>query len=77
MLEDDGPVIGKVTLSEKTGADVNLHIRTESGNIVATVTREVHIAAGDTVRFAINSQKLHLFHRSGGASLRSAPETGK
>ena len=77
MLEDDGPIVGEVTVLEKTGADVNLHIRTETGSVVATVTREVQIAAGDTVRFAINSQKLHLFESSGGASLRRAQKPRK
>ncbi len=71
VIEDSGPLVGDVILSEKTGADVNLHVRTESGPIIVTVSKEMSVLAGDNIRLTINPEKLHLFDNPNGVSLRS------
>ncbi len=70
MIEDNGPLTGRIRLSEKTGADINLHIESECGAMIATVSRETQAGQGDTLRLGINPKKLHLFDRARGLSLR-------
>ena len=72
LIEESGPIGGDVILSEKTGADVNLHIRTESSTLVATVSKETPLNVGDTIHLSIKPDKLHLFDSTTGVSLRSA-----
>ena len=69
-IAQNGPISGIAEISEKTGADVNLHARTDSGHIVAIVSRDVAIASGENVRFEVAPQKVHLFDFKSGASLR-------
>lgn len=71
-IDESGPINGQVLLSEKTGADVNLHVKTESGTIVATVSRENSLSSGHSVQLGINPLKLHLFDQDSGVSLREA-----
>ena len=70
VIDANGPIVGQVMLSEKTGADVNLHVQTDCGTLISTVSRETSVNAGDKVQLAINPLKLHIFDRTTGTSLR-------
>ena len=71
-VAQDGQIAGRVELSEKTGADVNLHLRTDNRPIVAIVSRDVAIPPGESIRLAIEPRKVHLFDLMSGSSLRDS-----
>ena len=71
-LDPQGQISGRVLMSEKTGAEVNLHVQTESGLLVATASRSASIKPKEHVTLSIDPQKLHLFDRKTEASLRSS-----
>ncbi len=60
-LSETGSINGKLILAEKTGADIHLHVAVGDRNIVAVVPRSANVAAGQTVRLAIDPAKVHLF----------------
>lgn len=60
-LSAKGGIPGKLSLIEKTGADMQLHTTVENHEFVAIVPRGVDVAAGTSVRFAVEADKLHIF----------------
>ncbi|MEM7047511.1 MAG: ABC transporter ATP-binding protein [Pseudomonadota bacterium] len=66
QIDPQGSLHGTLTVNEKTGADLNLHIRLEDDkaplDLVAVVPRDAHhMAPGQEVRLAIKPGKAHLF----------------
>lgn len=65
-LDDEGGIEGALTLLEKTGAELSLHVAIAGGDLVATAPRDARIVPGRTVRLSIPAGNVHLFDKDSG-----------
>ncbi|MEO0429052.1 MAG: sn-glycerol-3-phosphate ABC transporter ATP-binding protein UgpC [Pseudomonadota bacterium] len=65
-IDPEGGLFGALILSERTGAELNLHLDIAGHDIVATAPRDTQIEAGAACRLSIDPQKIHLFDRGTG-----------
>lgn len=63
FIDPKGGVSGILTLSEKTGAELNLHLDVADQDIVATAPRDTKIEAGAACRLSIAPEKIHVFDK--------------
>lgn len=63
-VDPGGGLLGTLALSEKTGAELNLHVAVAGRDIVATAPRDAAVDAGATCRLSIAPEKIHVFDRS-------------
>ncbi len=68
-VSDDGPIRGRVILSETTGADVQLHVDVDGRDVVAVVPRAERRRAGDAVGLTAPPRAIHLFDADTGARI--------
>jgi multiple sugar transport system ATP-binding protein len=61
VLDPAGPIAGRLVLTEKTGADANLHLDVNGTDLVATVPRDSGVTPGMTVHLRIAPGRVHLF----------------
>ena len=66
VLSNDGKIVGELLLSEKTGADLNLHLKIDGKDFVATASRDVALNPGDRVSLKLANEKLHIFDEETG-----------
>ena len=66
-LDENGPVAGRLTIAEKTGADKQIHLDVNGTEFVAVAPRHTEGAPGDVLRFAVDPDKIHIFDQSSGA----------
>ena len=66
MVDPQGGLMGALTLAEKTGAELNLHLKAGTRDIIATAPRDLALGMGDEVRLSIPTEKVHLFDRETG-----------
>ena len=64
VLDDGGGIEGVLTLTEKTGAELNLYLSIAGRDLIATAPRDARIALGRTVRLSIPPANVHLFDES-------------
>ncbi|MEP6985782.1 MAG: TOBE domain-containing protein, partial [Chloroflexota bacterium] len=60
-LTTDGQYTGKVALIEPLGVETIIHIRVGDQTIVSIVPGASPVRLGDTIRFDVPSEQLHLF----------------
>jgi len=65
-IADNGPIKGEVILTEKTGADVQIHTRIGDGDFIAIAPRDQVYAPGQSVAFDVAAGKMHLFDPESG-----------
>jgi multiple sugar transport system ATP-binding protein len=63
-LDANGEFTGKVLLKEPLGVETVLHLRSGDQTLLALVPGMAEARIGDTVKFKINSDKLHFFDTS-------------
>jgi len=68
-LREQGGISGRVILTEKTGAEQNLHLSVGEENIVVTMSRDVKCCPGDIIGLGIPEEKIHLFDTETGQRL--------
>lgn len=61
VLAEAGSIHGELILAEKTGADVQLHVRVQDHDFVAVAPRHVTVSPGQAVTFEVDPGKVHLF----------------
>ncbi len=61
FIDAAGGLNGTLTLAEKTGAEVNLHLEVTGRDIIATVPRDTAIETGAPCQLSIAADKIHLF----------------
>ena len=61
VIKPGGAVRAELTMVEKTGADLNLHVRLGERDMVATAPRHVSATPGKEIAFDVDSNKLHVF----------------
>ena len=66
VLAPNGPIQGRVVLTEKTGVDQNIHLDIGGDDFVMTATRDTAITQGETVAIDIPPAKVHVFDRQTG-----------
>ena len=64
-LSPDGQFGGEVTLTEPLGVETIIHIRTGSQIILSLFPGMSPLRVGDTVRFSLQQERLHLFGQDG------------
>jgi len=64
-----GGIAGRLTISEKTGADKRLHLDVNGAEFVAVAPRHIEAAPGDVMRFAVDPAKIHLFDQADGTRI--------
>jgi ABC-type sugar transport system ATPase subunit len=64
-LDPDGPFSGRVILTEPLGVETILHIQTGQETIISLVAGMTSVQVGDTIRFSIAGERLHLFDMNG------------
>ena len=64
-LSPDGQFGGEVTLTEPLGVETIIHIRTGSQIILSLFPGMTTLRVGDTVRFGLQQERLHLFGEDG------------
>ncbi|MFV0493367.1 MAG: ABC transporter ATP-binding protein [Pseudorhodobacter sp.] len=64
--DPQGPIVGKLTIAEKTGADKQMHLDVNGAEFVAVTPRDTEGAAGDQMRFAIDPARIHIFEQTSG-----------
>jgi multiple sugar transport system ATP-binding protein len=65
QLQHEGPFSGQVALIEPLGVETVLHIKTGKQTLISTVPGMTDVQLGNTVRFAINRERLHYFAADG------------
>ncbi|MEO1492051.1 MAG: sn-glycerol-3-phosphate ABC transporter ATP-binding protein UgpC [Pseudomonadota bacterium] len=63
-IDPDGGLSGTLALSEKTGAELNLHLAVAGHDIVATAPRDTALGPGATCNLSIAPEKIHIFDRA-------------
>lgn len=58
---NEGPIQGEVILTEKTGADVQIHTRIGPDDFIAIAPRDHLYAPGQKVSFDVAPGRMHLF----------------
>jgi ABC-type sugar transport system ATPase subunit len=70
----DGSLAATVTMVERLGAQTAVSAQTGGGRIAALTSNDVTARRGDTIHFAIDAGRIHLFDAESGLSL--AKKTG-
>jgi multiple sugar transport system ATP-binding protein len=70
-LTADGAFVGTIALVEPLGVETLLHIRVNGQLMVCTVPGISRARLGDTVRFEVNRERLHLFDSTTGNRLNA------
>ncbi|MBO6726391.1 MAG: sn-glycerol-3-phosphate ABC transporter ATP-binding protein UgpC [Rhizobiaceae bacterium] len=65
-LSDTGPIVGTLQIAEKTGADKQMHLDVNGSEFVAVAPRHTQGVPGDTLRFAVAPDNIHLFDHASG-----------
>ncbi|MEC8022353.1 MAG: sn-glycerol-3-phosphate ABC transporter ATP-binding protein UgpC [Myxococcota bacterium] len=65
QMTDDGPLIGQVDFVEALGSETFVHFMWGDTGIIAQVPPSVTVGAGDTVRFHVDPDAIHLFDSKG------------
>jgi len=60
-IDEDGAIEGKVELAEKTGADIQLHMRLQGQEFTAVVERITNIQSRQTVKLSVAPERVHIF----------------
>ncbi|GGE17537.1 ABC transporter ATP-binding protein [Aureimonas endophytica] len=60
-VSGDGPIRGRVILSETTGSDVQLHVDVDGHDAVAVVPRAERRRPGEAVGLSVSPRAIHLF----------------
>ncbi len=69
-IADSGALLGTVVIVEKTGPDLQLHMKTPGGtDFIAVVPRSTPGKHGDTLSFAVHPDSIHLFDQDSGERL--------
>ncbi|WP_114391449.1 ABC transporter ATP-binding protein [Notoacmeibacter marinus] len=66
QLSEEGAIVGRLKIAEKTGADKQMHLDVNGSEFVAVTPRSTEGVPGDAMRFAIDPGKVHIFDRSSG-----------
>lgn len=61
VLNKAGAISGKLVIAEKTGADIQLHMKVQGEEFSAVVSRDVRLSAGDDVALGVESNRIHIF----------------
>jgi len=73
MLDGQGPIHGRLTIAEKTGAEKQMHLDVNGAEFIAVAPRHTEAAPGDVLRLAVDAHKIHIFDRASGARLAPKP----
>ncbi|MEM8742137.1 MAG: sn-glycerol-3-phosphate ABC transporter ATP-binding protein UgpC [Pseudomonadota bacterium] len=68
-IAEDGPIAGKVVLTEKTGVEQNVHLAVAGEDFVVTAPRDLILQPGQPLRVDLPPSKIHLFDRETGTRL--------
>lgn len=60
-IAEDGELAATADFVESTGAETHIHMQLAGHRIRAVSPKRLHLKKGDTVRFSIDSEKIHLF----------------
>jgi multiple sugar transport system ATP-binding protein len=63
--DPDGPFSGRVILTEPLGVETILHIQSGRKTIISLVAGMTDIQVGQSIRFSITEERLHLFDTDG------------
>ncbi len=63
-VSEDGPIRGKVILSETTGADVQLHVEVDGRDTIVVVPRAERRQSGTHVGLTVAESAIHLFDKA-------------
>ncbi|MEM8760004.1 MAG: sn-glycerol-3-phosphate ABC transporter ATP-binding protein UgpC [Pseudomonadota bacterium] len=66
FIDREGGLSGSLLLAEKTGAELNLHLKIAGKDFVATAPRDTKIDLGVECQLSISPEKIHLFDQSSG-----------
>jgi multiple sugar transport system ATP-binding protein len=62
VLDDKGPLEGTVSLVERLGTDTIVELMAADNTLFRFATAEaINLTSGDTVRFAYDPEKVHIF----------------
>ncbi len=61
QVDQEGGLVGRLSLAEKTGAELNLHLNVSGRDIVATAARDIAFDGAGDIRLSIQPDKIHLF----------------
>ncbi len=64
-LRGDGQFGGEVVLTEPLGVETIVHIRSGQQTLLSVVPGVTNVKLDETIRFNVNSQRLHYFDTSG------------
>lgn len=64
-LDPEGAFSGRLILTEPLGVETILHIQNGQKTIVSLVAGMTDVRAGQTIRFSIAEERLHLFDKDG------------
>ena len=65
-VEEEGDVAvldAKVTLAEMMGSEIYLYFTYEEQNLIARIPSDVEVQADDTIRLALDEEKVHVFDK--------------
>ena len=65
-VEEEGDVAvldAKVTLAEMMGSEIYLYFTYEGQNLIARIPSDVEVQADDTIRLALDEEKVHVFDK--------------
>jgi ABC-type sugar transport system ATPase subunit len=68
VLRPDGPLAGRVVMTEYLGSGHNVHVDTGAGRLVLAAEAEPGVKEGDTVRLAFRPDKVRLYPRENGGA---------
>ena len=63
-VSEDGPIRGRVILSETTGSDVQLHVDVDGRDTIVVVPRSERRASGTHVGLTVAESAIHLFDKA-------------
>lgn len=69
VVSADGGIQGKLVLTEKTGAEINIHLKVAGADFITTVPRETVLTGGDGLRIGIAPEQIHLFDSDTGVRI--------
>jgi multiple sugar transport system ATP-binding protein len=69
VAEGEGPIVGRLTMVEKTGPDEHLHVSLEGLDLVAVAQRHAIPAGATRMTLTVDPAKVHYFDPDSGARL--------
>ncbi|WP_150526612.1 ABC transporter ATP-binding protein [Roseibium sediminis] len=69
QVDENGGILATLILTEKTGAEVNLHLNVDGADVVVTAPRDIRLAQDAPVRLSIPASNIHLFDTETGIRL--------